>query len=459
MATVVTITQSNSPVVTTTSALSAGGLASNAALAAEIATRAALAATLGSAATKNVGTTTGTVAAGDDSRIVNATTAAAAASAAAALIATQATTDSGTYARTGFPSYAPATLLNKYDAARNVYNLKAANTRHLRAGLGKAQAGTALTRHLFIGDSESIGYMGSGVYDQPHAWPLMYRTRLAAALGLTPAGTGMVRFANVNAGTGWQDARWTTTGAWQNGETFGYSTTPGATATFVSDIAGTVVEVAHYAGGNLTATIDGGAPATIDTSSPGLYTVTGLANTVHTVVITEGATAGYLIGACVRQTTGFLVDNIAQSSSTASLISGSHSWTDPGATSPYPTLGPMVGTPDCVWLALGVNDLVLGESVAGTVAALTTIAGYFPNSDVILTGQYQPTGITLAAWKVYIAALYTLADTLDVPLLDMFDRSGGYDIAYAHGLMGDGTHPDVSAHRDWAGVAAQVAAQ
>lgn len=360
------------------------------------------------------------------------------------------------------PSYVTGAL-NKYDSTFNLYNLKASNTRRIRAGVGKALVGQTLSHHVFIGDSETLYSNGAGP-DHLNMWPRMLQKTLSAQSGVQIGGTGVVPVANVDSGGGaYLDPRWViTSGTWTNNATFLQSSTSGAKLTFTSDTAGTTVDVGFFGNSSgFTVAIDGGTPVAASPSGTVVmnhYTVTGLANTTHTVVITTSSTSGVAIVSCnVSQTTGYVIHNLGSYGSTASGT-GSSAWADTSnnAYVNYARLQslPASITPDCVWICLGVNDNAQGYSASTFTAALTTLRNQWPNSDAILVAEYEYYGaINYPQW---VAALYGLADTLDVPLLDLYDRSGGYAIASGNGLMGDSVHPTEAGQRDWGLAAAKM---
>lgn len=108
--------------------------------------------------------------------------------------------------------------------------------------------------------------------------------------------------------------------------------------------------------------------------------------------------------------------------------------------------------PDCVHIALMANDAVAGVSAATITAALTTIRNKFPNSDVILYVYGQPATALVAAatWDADVAAVYDLADTLDVPLIDLRGRFGTDAQQLAQGLRGDSSvHMSSAAFAEW----------
>lgn len=360
--------------------------------------------------------------------------------------------------QTGPPSY--ATSKNRYDPARNIYNWKASNTRKLRASLGRAQSGTGLADHAFFGDSETDRYIGTG-NDYLNMWPRVYRSVLAS-LGIPVGGSGFVRAAATSASN---DPRWTFTGTWASSNTFASIAASGATATFTSTDPGTTLQFVYYGtSAPFTITVDGAAPAngsvtvTSGTYSAGTVTpagglilikltVTGLSNAVHTFVLTTtSASTTYVLGADLYGASGLLVHNFGIYGTTAQLVAASIS---SGITGAIPSFGGAISTPDVVHIALGVNDISVPRTPAQVAADMTSIANAFPNSDKVIYAQYQPAGTTQAGWEAQVAALYGVADTLDVPLVDLYDRSGGWNTAVSNGLMGDAVHPNAAAQRDW----------
>jgi hypothetical protein len=109
--------------------------------------------------------------------------------------------------------------------------------------------------------------------------------------------------------------------------------------------------------------------------------------------------------------------------------------------------------PDCVLISLGANDHpVITTAIATITAAITTIRGFWPNSDAVLVlEEQQETSLQPQAnWESYGLALYQLADTLDVPLFDQYHRIGSYTQGVANGVYGDAlAHLTSAAYVDW----------
>lgn len=96
--------------------------------------------------------------------------------------------------------------------------------------------------------------------------------------------------------------------------------------------------------------------------------------------------------------------------------------------------------PDVIDIALGANDISgLAASDATITAAITTIRNRYPNSDcrLHLPHEASTTLITGARALTYQAAMYRLAEALDVPLYDWRDRVGGYTAGINNGSYGD----------------------
>jgi lysophospholipase L1-like esterase len=349
-----------------------------------------------------------------------------------------------------------------FDRSSNAYNWKSSNTRLIRRGLGRVMAGKGSANFLVIGDSMSAGYLGSAETpsaDTLSAWPEIMRAVLANR-GITSGGTGVVPCIKGNLQ---YDSRWNIGSGWDLSLAYiAFTTSTNKVSTFVSDQPGTSVSVFFM--GNSTAmkvNIDGGADHVLtfsNTNAPNVATFSGLADTVHTVVITTtAATYNALIGASVfTPGVGLHVHNIAVGGSYAHYPSGDFlaSWDQVTPAHMNPVLCGSVAaagiTPDAVFVGLGGNDVQNASySQAGTLAAIAGLRAQFSTSDFILIGETE-LSTHEAAGAALVAAEYTLADTLDVPLVDMLDRFGDYATMNGHGLIGgDGAHPTAVAQADW----------
>jgi hypothetical protein len=333
----------------------------------------------------------------------------------------------------------PLSMLTDTD----VYNWGADNTRRLQRSLAKASAGTGYSDHLILGEGQSYQKTGHN-----NRWPNLLRANLAAK-GVPVGGTGWVRTSD---GFSDLDSRVTTTGAWTFRQAYYETTSSGATMTFTADVAGTAIAVAYFnTSAGFTVAVDGGSPVTVTPAggaTVGTYAVTGLADTTHTVVVTTTTSSPVFIIAfqCYRAS-GLRIHNGG--------IFGGESTAFTGTTfaSIGQTVASLIPAPDVVHIALGFQDLYSGgKTVAQITANLTTIRNKWPDADAVLYASYEYSGAT--SWDDYAAALYPLADTLDCPLVNVYQRSGGYTTANTNGLMTIAFYPSTAGHTDWALLAA-----
>jgi len=96
--------------------------------------------------------------------------------------------------------------------------------------------------------------------------------------------------------------------------------------------------------------------------------------------------------------------------------------------------------PSCVFIALGWNDLSNGRTISQIKSDITTIRGWYPNSDCVLLNMQQGsyTLLTQAQQESISTAKYQLADALDVPMIDWAYRLGLFSTAYNNNIYGDG---------------------
>lgn len=360
----------------------------------------------------------------------------------------------------GFPAHAPATALGRYDPSRNVYNLKESNTRKWRASIGKAIAGTALVHHVFIGDSTWSAYDGS-TFQRAYSPPRVYETTLARVAAVPAGGTGLMFVGD--GGSGGADPRITFAGSWPNSGEYRFCGTAGGTVTFNSAaVSGFPARTGRYLRvqtlrgyGPMTYSVDGGAVTGTITppAGAGAYAVVidCLTDAAHTVVLTTTTNSAVLIGLDFYGASGLLVHNLAFYGGKASGT-GHNSWVDLASNvnvNPSRTGALNGAVPAAVFYKLGQNDIPVGTTpIATIIAGIQTIRTQFASSDFFLVAQYRSNNNSVANWEAYVSALYTLADTLDVPLFDLYARSGGYTVANGNGLMGDVDHPNLAAMHD-----------
>jgi hypothetical protein len=272
--------------------------------------------------------------------------------------------------------------------------------------------------------------------------------------------TGGWVFAGVGSSPG--DGRWTFSSGWNISDTgSNYAFTSGLagrTATFTSNTAGTVLEAAWFLAGGTSVTwsLDGGAQtgtlSSASTTAPTFLTLSGLANTTHTITFTLPTGATYwAIGARCRATVGLSISNAS--------IFGSHT-TDwlPSAKAGSTFLNPYTvctsimngNTPKLVLFALGANDMKdAGHTLSATKANLNTIIGGWQTAGMPVIQRLYPyittAAISAAAvnsplangstWDQFLSAVYDVADTNDTVLIDHSTVLGDSNTLVAGALM------------------------
>lgn len=313
-----------------------------------------------------------------------------------------------------------------FDPARSVYNLKASNTRRVRAAIAAARAGAGLCRLTFVGDSLTAGAGGGSVRGTSDAV-----TFLAGELRRAGHVVGELVHSTISGGS-LADPRI----SFESGSySLPYGTivqgTPGTVAG-----TGTVFEiVTTRLSGPFTVSVDGGATTTRTPAGGAqgvqVHTVTGLSNAAHTATVSPTTAAPvYVYAAGFRPVTGIVLENAG--------ISGSRSvdWASTAALSVASSLfDPANVDHDLVVIELGANDRWqdvptatfqqnLGDLIDRARARDASVAVTFSNepSDI---------GSTDTPWPEIGAAVYDAADSRDVPLLDLTDRFGphaGYNV-------------------------------
>jgi lysophospholipase L1-like esterase len=360
------------------------------------------------------------------------------------------------------PQYLPAYVgirSKRFNADHSVYNQKGSNTRVLRGKMGAVQAGTGACRIAMLGDSLTSGQSGvAGVSD----WPLQLR-KLMPGRGCPVGGTGFVYAYNHIASA--VDPRWVYSGWALSGQASNFISvdTAGVTATFTSDVAGTVVEILTFGTSRaFTVSIDSvgqSAWTPSGASATQLISYSGLANTTHVVQITSitGA-SNFLVAVNVRGATGVTVSNVGSGGAQASQVASQF----------YTTYQTMVaGTPDVIILNFGMNEALNGVPVATFKTAFQAriTSALATGADVLLWAPDSPSttgnpggypAVSSATFQTYLSAIYDLADTNDLVLVDVTDRFGLY--SGTSGNYADAIHLTAQGYGDIARAFAGVVA-
>lgn len=352
-------------------------------------------------------------------------------------------------ARAAAPTIAAAP--KSYNPSLFAYNLKASNTRKLRAGLAAGVLGTDQTRIAMCGDSTTAGYTATARPAKTR--PAQFSNALVAA-GYSVG--GVLQPLNESS-----DSRWTyPSGTWPQFNPLSLlrsSGSIGGQAVFTSNVAGTVAEVVYGDNfGAFTVSIDGGTAVQVTStgaSALATYRVTGLANTTHTITITVTTATVYIQYAGVRQANGgMVVANFGITSSKGA------DWDDGPFYAPKSVIA--AWNPHVSILCLEVNDsaqaTVLTSYKTQIETVITTLKAV---GDVILCTS-NPFSAGGGPMSMYTKTLYDLANTYDLGLIDITSMYGGtYAAATAAGLMYDTLHPNDAGYAlDGAGIAKAILA-
>jgi lysophospholipase L1-like esterase len=348
---------------------------------------------------------------------------------------------------TALPSYV-GVRTKPFDARSSLYNGTAPNFRTIRAKANAVRQGDTL-RVTAIGDSTTAG---AGATAQT-SWPV----QLLDLLGLPVKGTGAVFGSQ-----GITDSRWTSTGTVTGAGAYAQMSAA-ATKTFTSDRAGTDADIRFYRNSGAfdvlvdSAIISAGVTVTggtYNTStgrvtpdgslSAGKVTITGLASSTHAVKVTSVATT-FLIAVNVYASgsAGVQISNMGVPSTKVA------DWTSTAFASFYQQA--TLELADAFILTLVVNDSSAATTVATYKTNLTTIATNLKAiAPVILVAGPNASGTSSTNHQPYVSAIYDIADSLDLPVFDLFHRWGNYLNANNLGLIADTVHPNAKGYADWA---------
>lgn len=350
-----------------------------------------------------------------------------------------------------------------YDTANHIYNLNRATARRIRAKVASANAGQSRCKVLMMGHSHIAG-VGStiGSTDMPTTLRKLLKTN-----GHAVRSTGFVFTYDY---TGVADTRWNlAAGSANNGTAaiphlwVNYAAS-GKASTFSSDVKGRIVDILHigaYSGG-WTYSIDGGAPVTVTPAGNSVQIIsvdTGVYGLHNVVITTNSSGTTYQVAVRTRDTAGLEVTKAGSSGSTVA------SWLPTSESSvAYNAFGlATADVPDITFVELDANEALQGVSAATYKTNLTALVNALqalsPQMDICLIhapsmvpGGNGFSAVSQAAWDAIGSAMYDVADTFGLPLVDLTDKFGETAAsAQAAGLMYDQVHLNAAGY-------AQVAA-
>lgn len=349
------------------------------------------------------------------------------------------------------PTYAPTGLTKSWEAHLCLFNAGAQPFRHVSRAKARVLNGGKMDI-VVLGDSGVIGSDGTTTLERNSLGERL-AAYIADSLGKRLAGTGL---SPAVPASGIFSDRWSSTGTVTKTGPYAWMSA-GSTLTFTSLVAGTSVDV-YYSGKNpaFSYTVDGGAVQNV-AAGPNTDTVhkhtgpSGLADTVHTVVITAPSNNTFIMGVHVGRTSGVAGHSLGYGGTTAAWAGNTDvSWTATTDTNGvYLARKLMLDasgiTPDLVIINLGTNDIWRGDTAVNAIAGLETMVNWFPNSDVMLTQMWENVAAPatdMTIWNDYCRRKYLLAQAEGVSLMDWRWKFGDQAALQADGVLGaDNLHP------------------
>lgn len=362
------------------------------------------------------------------------------------VIAAETTRTETAYASKATPAaYTGYAGVKGYDGRLSTYNLKPKHLLKTRAALAQVAAGTGHFNLACVGDSTTYGL---GSVPGVSTYPDQLQKQLAAAgypaAGSLTAGTSASAVdGRITKGAGW--APFSDRSSILNNST---TTNP---LTFAFTASSTYVRVFYYdywGGSPWTITIDGGTPVNITSAGTNLvktWTSPALTSGPHTVVINRVGGNVYIIGVetATSITTGTRLYNAGFSGGKMAQFASASLAID---LTPVAAVGF-----DAHLTILGsiVNDSTAGTSVATYKAQLKTAVANLRvgGGDIVLGTLLPPQSQTITVLAPYLKAVYEVADELDLPVVDFYDRWTG---VFQSGHMSDAVHGSPAGYSDYA---------
>jgi hypothetical protein len=384
----------------------------------------------------------------------------------------------GTTSGGGGGAYPPTlaagvSLAHQYDPQRATYNLTPTSANRFRGAMVRALTGGASARILVIGNSNTYG---TGATVKTKRWATTVQNMIAARLGAGVCGTGYIPIYDYGGPTP-KDLRFTGTTPTHDGGlgaagpgimgTNGYLTTNGSTVFTPGRTDIDRFIISHYknqysTANGLNVLVDGALVGTINCnqasgSSVAQATFDVATGTAHTLTLTATAgNGGLLLGVEGRVNGGLGGCTISAVGNPGSPIAFASDTANGGSAS----LNAIAQqTPDLVIICHQTNDY-MGTVTSGTQ---TTIANYTTRhqavidasrtagADVMLATEFPNTDATKPIpMTAYTAALYGLADTNNLPLVDVKARLGDWATQVALGATATNDHGNDRGHYDTA---------
>jgi len=318
---------------------------------------------------------------------------------------------------------------------------------HWVACTAKVKINAGNCRVYAVGDSTTYGLYSANVGDTGDLTVASYPTRLSQYLNSTLLPTQRDSFmgAGASQGAGFgNDARivmgsgWTTVNAPSTGGLlFGASsTTASLSFTPVDQVNQFVLWVVTNSGGLGTYAVDAGGTTNFSSGgAAGLSSVTISAGTLGNHTLNLNWLSGgsvYVVGVEASNTAigSVQIINAGIPGAGAGTVSGI-SWAS--ATSAWSPLNAVpIQAPDVVLIDLGINNWTGANSTTVAVYQANMqaiITAYKVTSDVILITPAPSSigNVALAIQQTYVTAMYQLAISNQIPIIDNFGRWGSYE--------------------------------
>lgn len=335
-----------------------------------------------------------------------------------------------------------------------------------RKCLANVKSGAGRCRVATVGDSTTFGYgaQAAGSDAKTLAWPSLLAKYIASGFGVPATYNGFYGNSTTETNNVFDPRITAFTGAWADdpsvqtagGDFFNNS---GATGNFfykpTSPVDTFVVWNTRFSGlGTLGLAIDGGSVTNVSQNGATALTnntVTATLPAIHTLNMTYVSGGAVLVAGIEPYDSkhpGIDITNMGWYGSDTSdwVFSTGNPW-DPAATL-------ATFCPDLLLIDLDLNSSTRGESVATfTTNTQTLITGQKTTcgKDIAIVTSSHGTGVYADAdVQPYINALYTLAASNNVPIIDNWLRMVSYNFQNTNGWMFDGVHLTGPGYADFA---------
>lgn len=352
--------------------------------------------------------------------------------------------------------YVPGTP--KYDGKISSYNVSETSLRRWRAALSKAIISTTTpARILCLGDSITQGVASTPQY--LNNWPYRLRQLLAADGRAGTVGEGVIIAGGQTLSL--YDNRWTVGSGWNRvgGAIVNtmWQAAPGSgtlSLALPSCDRITIYYTRHGINGTWSYNVDGGGSTSVNANGATAIMTESISVSAgtHTLNIVPNPTTGYTMILAVEYHTSSAINDVEvitgggyAGNTTASFMASANAFDT------LPFLDFL--SPDLTIICLGRNDAnpANGVSTAQYIANMTTLINRMrvTNSKDVLIVTPPPSSLSMYTQNQAIMdACYTLADTLDVAVLDINKRFGAVWNTAPYSLSSDDIHPtDAGGHQ------------